>query len=85
MIDRELDVPVYQQLADILRGQIERGELEPRRPIPSVRTLVERYGVARATAAKAIQILSDEGLVHMVRGRGWFVAKRLSAPRVLGG
>jgi GntR family transcriptional regulator len=75
-IDREWDEPVYQQLARILREQIRSGDLEPRRPIPSVRTLVERYGVARATAAKAVQVLADEGLVRVVPGRGWFVARR---------
>ena len=75
-IDREWDVPVYQQLADILREQIQSGELAPRRPIPSARTLVERYGVARATATKAVQVLADEGLVRVVPGRGWFVAPR---------
>jgi DNA-binding GntR family transcriptional regulator len=73
MIDRELDTPVYQQLADILRAQIQSGELQPRRQIPSIRTLVEEYGIARETAGKAIQILADEGLIRLVRGRGWFV------------
>jgi DNA-binding GntR family transcriptional regulator len=75
-IDRNFDEPVYQQLASILREQITSGQIEPRRPIPSVRTLVERYGVARATATKAIAILADEGLVRVVKGRGWFVAPR---------
>jgi GntR family transcriptional regulator len=72
-IDREWDEPVYRQLAAILRAQIASGELAPRRPIPSIRTLVEEYGVARATAAKAITLLADEGLVRVVKGRGWFV------------
>ena len=75
-IDREFDTPIYQQIADILRGQIETGKIEPRRPIPSVRTLCETYGVARVPAAKAIRVLADEGLVHNVPGRGWFVAPR---------
>jgi GntR family transcriptional regulator len=77
VIDRDLDVPVYVQLADIIRSQIASGQLQPRRPIPSVRTLVEQYGIARQTASKSIQILADEGLVHMVRGRGWFVVAKL--------
>ena len=72
-IDREFDEPVYQQLASILREQITSGELEPRRPIPSVRQLVQEYGVARATATKAIAVLADEGLVRVVKDRGWFV------------
>ena len=72
-IDREWHEPVYVQLAAILRQQIESGELAPGRPVPSVRTLTERYGINRATAAKAIRLLADEHLVHVVRGRGWFV------------
>jgi DNA-binding GntR family transcriptional regulator len=72
-IDRELDTPVYQQLADIIRAQITTGEIQPRRPLPSIRTLCETYGVARATAVKAVGVLADEGLVRMVPGRGWFV------------
>jgi GntR family transcriptional regulator len=75
-IDRNFDEPVYQQLAEILRGKIMSGELEPRRPIPSVRQLTQEYGVARATATKSIAILADEGLVRVVKGRGWFVAPR---------
>jgi DNA-binding GntR family transcriptional regulator len=72
-IDREWHEPVYVQVAAILRQQIGSGELGPGRPVPSVRTLTERYGINRATAAKALRVLADEGLVHVVRGRGWFV------------
>lgn len=73
VIDREWDEPVYQQVASILRGQITSGRIEPRRPIPSIRTLCETYGIARATAGKAIRLLGDEHLIRRVPGRGWFV------------
>ena len=72
-IDREWDEPVYQQVAGILRRQIESGEIEPRRPVPSIRTLCQEYGIARATAAKSLRVLADEGLIRQVPGRGWFV------------
>jgi DNA-binding GntR family transcriptional regulator len=74
VIDREWDEPVYQQVAGILRDQIKSGKIEPRRPIPSIRTLCETYGIARATAGKAIRLLADEGLIRRVPGKGWFVA-----------
>ncbi|MGA2826006.1 MAG: winged helix-turn-helix domain-containing protein [Streptosporangiaceae bacterium] len=67
------DVPVYIQLADLLRQQIATGELQPRRPIPSIRTLQQRYGVADGTVKKAVQVLRDEGLVRTVPGRGVYV------------
>jgi len=76
MIDHDSDVPVYVQLADLLRAQIESGELAPRRPIPSIRTLQQRYGVADGTVKKAIQVLREEGLVRTVIGRGVYVSPR---------
>jgi GntR family transcriptional regulator len=75
-IDHEGDVPVYVQLADILRARIESGELAPRRPVPSKRTLMQDYGVAGGTIDKAIGILRDEGLVRTVTGRGIYVTVR---------
>jgi DNA-binding GntR family transcriptional regulator len=73
VIDREWDEPVYQQVAGILRRQIQSGAIEPRRPVPSIRTLCQTYGIARATASKSLHILAEEGLIRPVPGRGWFV------------
>ena len=67
-IDREWHEPVYLQLAGIIRGQIASGELAPGRPVPSLRTLTERYGVNRLTAAKSLRLLAGEGLIHVVPG-----------------
>jgi GntR family transcriptional regulator len=72
-IDHEGDVPVYLQLAAILRSQIERGEIPPRRPLPSINRLSQEYGIARGSAEKAVQVLRDEGLVRTVIGRGVYV------------
>ena len=75
-IDHLGETPVYQQLAAILRGQIESGELPAGRALPSHITLVQRYGVARGTAAKAVALLVDEGLVRIVPGRGAYVTRK---------
>ncbi len=72
-IDHDGDIPVYVQLAEILRARIISGELAPRRPVPSKRTLMQEYGVAGGTVDKAIGILRDEGLVRTVIGRGIYV------------
>jgi GntR family transcriptional regulator len=66
--------PLYQQLAAILRGQIERGELTGR--VPSIKTLAQTYGVAMGTAERALGILRDEGVITVVVGRGAFVSHR---------
>ena len=73
MIDHDSDVPVYVQLASLLREQIRRGELQPRRPLPSIRTLQQTYGVSDGTVKHAVQLLRDENLVHTVSGKGVFV------------
>jgi DNA-binding GntR family transcriptional regulator len=75
-IDHDRGVPVYEQLAQILRDQIESGELQPERALPSGKTLVQQYGVARGTVDKAIAVLKAEGLVYVLHGKGVYVAKR---------
>ncbi len=70
-IDPDQPTPLYQQLAAILRGQIERGERTGR--VPSIKTLAQTYGVAMGTAERALTLLRDEGLIVMVIGRGAFV------------
>jgi GntR family transcriptional regulator len=75
MLDPNTDIPVFRQLADLLRAQIESGELEPGRPLPSVRQLVQRYEVADGTVKKAIGVLRDAGLVVSVQGKGTYVSR----------
>ncbi len=66
------DVPIYLQLAAILRKQILSGEIGARQPIPSKRMLRQRYGVAAGTVDKAVAVLRGEGLVKTVMGLGIF-------------
>src|SRR5690349_16002196 len=75
-IDHLSGTPVYVQLAAILRSAIKSGELELDRPLPSYMTLMQEHDVARGTAAKAVRMLVDEGLVRIVPGRGAYVTKR---------
>jgi DNA-binding GntR family transcriptional regulator len=69
--------PVYRQVARIIRERIERGELQPNRPIPSELHISQEFGVARGTARKAVALLREEGLVVTVVGRGSFVSPKL--------
>jgi DNA-binding GntR family transcriptional regulator len=72
-IDLRSAVPAYRQLASILRQQIASGELATDQPVPSEATLVQRYGVARGTVRRAIEVLRDEDLIVTVQGRGSYV------------
>ncbi|MEV0638448.1 GntR family transcriptional regulator [Streptomyces sp. NPDC050619] len=70
--------PLYVQLADVIAGKIESGELAPDRPIPSENHLADEYGVARLTARRTAQELRERGLIVTVRGKGSFVVEQPS-------
>jgi DNA-binding GntR family transcriptional regulator len=60
----------YVQYADMLRQQIESGELGPGAALPSENDMIQRDGVSRPMARKAVAILRGEGLVVTVQGVG---------------
>lgn len=70
----------YRQLADVLRAAILTGKYAPGTKLPSGPELVERYGVAKATAQKAIDALKNEGLAVSRQGSGTFVRERAQRP-----
>jgi AcrR family transcriptional regulator len=63
----------YQVIAGEIRRRIEAGELKPGDRVPSTRALVRDFGVAMATATKALQTLQQERLVHPSPGVGTVV------------
>jgi DNA-binding GntR family transcriptional regulator len=75
MLDREGPVPVYKQIAGIIRGQIDGGELEPGDAVPSEAELEAEYGIARMTARRVARELREQGLVYTVQGEGTFVGR----------
>ena len=73
-VDPDSATPLYVQVARILRGRIESGEITSR--LPSLRTITQEYGVSHITAEKAVQTLRDDGVVVTVVGKGTFVVTR---------
>ena len=72
-INTESPVPPSRQIAGWLRGDIEAGRYAPGQRLPSIADLVQTYGVARDTAAKALRILVTEGLAETSQGMGTYV------------
>lgn len=74
IIDPRDALPKYYQLANILRQQIDTGELAPLQPIPSERRLEFLYNISRTTIRQAIEILTRQGYLYREHGRGTFVS-----------
>lgn len=72
------------RIADAIRARIEAGELKPGARVPSARQIMRKWGVANATASKALSMLVDAGLVRAIAGVGTVVAERgLSQARIV--
>ncbi|WP_432846987.1 TetR/AcrR family transcriptional regulator C-terminal domain-containing protein [Amycolatopsis sp. CA-161197] len=71
----------YLEIAAELRRRIADGELVPGAKVPSTRRIAVEWGVATATAAKALATLGQEGLVRAEPRSGTVVAGRKAEPR----
>lgn len=70
-----------QRIAAALREKITTGKLRPGDRVPSTRQLVRDWGVAMATASRALAQLQDEGLVLSRAGSGTVVRHPPTAGR----
>lgn len=79
------DLPAYEQVKAWIRQHIASGEWKPGDPVPSEAALMERFGISRMTANRALRELAAEGLVHRVQGSGTRVAQlhRISSQLVI--
>lgn len=74
--------PMYQQIADDLRTQIESGELAPGDQLPAEMELRDRYSASRNSIRDAIKRLASQGLVETRPGQGTFVTRKDADPFV---
>ena len=66
-------LPIYQQLADLLAARLLDGQPADGEPMPSVRTLASQHLLNPLTVNRALQALTDAGLLEARRGLGLFV------------
>jgi GntR family transcriptional regulator len=74
-LDRSSFVPLYYQLQELVKEQIESGAWRPGDRLPSEPELARRYAVSRVVVRQALAILQDDGQIVRVQGRGTFVAE----------
>lgn len=67
------EIPIYRQIYsqfkdDIMNGVIKEGEF-----LPSIRGLARDLKISVITTMKAYEILTEEGLISPVQGKGYIV------------
>lgn len=79
------DLPAYEQVKAWIRQHIAGGDWRPGDPVPSEAALMDRFGISRMTANRALRELAAEGLVTRVQGSGTRVAElhRISSRLVI--
>ena len=68
-------LPVYIQIHDQLKNEIEQGIWKVGDRLPSERELAVKFNVSRMTLRQAIQNLADEGILERKIGSGTYVAR----------
>jgi GntR family transcriptional regulator len=74
-LDRHSFVPLYYQLQEALKQQIESGVWQAGDALPSEPELARRFKVSRVVVRQALAILEDDRQIVRIRGRGTFVAQ----------
>ena len=76
MLARQSPTPLYRQLEDRLREEVERGTRAAHAQLPSEREWVRALGISRITVRQALSELVQQGYLYTVPGKGFFVAER---------
>ena len=68
-------LPIFQQIAQIIRNNIIEGIVMEGERVPSENELSSFYNINRATVRKGLQTLADEEIIYKKRGIGMFVVE----------
>ncbi|MGF1544261.1 MAG: GntR family transcriptional regulator [Parvularculaceae bacterium] len=78
--EKDSNTPLYIQIANNIRRQINEGRVGAGEALPSERDLCELTGASRVTIRKAVGRLIEEGLLFRRQGSGTFVSQRIEMP-----
>lgn len=74
MINHSSQQPIYDQIAEQIKGAIISGQAKEGELLPSVRALSKELKISALTVKKAYDALDQEGFVKTVHGKGSFIA-----------
>ena len=73
-IRRDIPIPYYYQLIQVLQSAIQEGTWPVHAAIPSEHELCRQYSISRTVVRQALRELETKGLLYRVKGKGTFVA-----------
>ena len=80
-VDKNSPLPIYKQLVNLVRDSVASGQLRKGEVLPSQRQLAKLLGLSRATIVKAMEEMTDAGLVD-IKERNQAVVSDLSTKGV---
>ncbi|MBP2100242.1 GntR family transcriptional regulator [Enterococcus rivorum] len=78
------NLPIYIQIHDKIKEDIEKGVWTIGDRLPSERELAIHFNVSRMTLRQAIQTLADEGILERKIGSGTYVARKKVQEKMTG-
>jgi GntR family transcriptional regulator len=73
-LDSRSAVPLYAQLKNILKREIQQGKYTEQ--LPTETELMEAFITSRTTVRQAVSALVREGVLQKIQGKGTFIASR---------
>jgi DNA-binding GntR family transcriptional regulator len=75
VVDPNLPVYVYVQVADAIERDIRSGRLPVGARLAGEQDLAEQYGIARGTARRVVEELRDRGLAVTLPSKGTYISE----------
>lgn len=73
IINHSSMIPIYEQIVDQTKKQINNHTLKENDALPSVRSLAKELQISALTVKKAYDFLENEGLTKTIHGKGTFI------------
>lgn len=73
IINHSSMIPIYEQIVDQIKKQINDHILQENDPLPSIRLLSKELRISALTVKKAYDTLEEEVLTKTIHGKGTFV------------
>lgn len=74
-IDKDIPVPLYYQIKQIILNEINGDSVNVGDPIPTEKTFCDTYDISRTTIRQAITELVNEGYLYRVKSKGTFISQ----------